>query len=121
MGLAAMLLSLLNVNSGWAIGWAVGPALAIGLLAGLVNGALVILLSIDSLIVTLGTSTFISGVILWVNPLGSIAAVYFLVTGITGLQLLGVQTFVQQLFYGGALVLAVALSQLAGRRDRVAS
>ena len=44
-------------------------------------------------------------------------AVYFLVTGITGLQLLGVQTFVQQLFYGGALVLAVALSQLARRRD----
>ena len=52
------------------------------------------------------------------NPFGSIAAVYFLVTGITGLQLLGVQTFVQQLFYGGALVLAVALSQLARRRER---
>ena len=55
------------------------------------------------------------------QPVGSIAAVYFLVTGITGLQLLGVQTFVQQLFYGGALVLAVALSQLARRRDAVAS
>jgi len=27
-----------------------------------------------------------------------------------------VQTFVQQLFYGGALVLAVALSQLARKR-----
>jgi ribose transport system permease protein len=51
------------------------------------------------------------------NPLGSIAAVYFLVTGITGLQLLGVQTFVQQLFYGSALILAVALSQAARRRD----
>ena len=48
-------------------------------------------------------------------------AVYFLVTGITGLQLLGVQTFVQQLFYGGALVLAVALSQLARRRDAAAA
>jgi ribose transport system permease protein len=55
------------------------------------------------------------------NPIGSIAAVYFLVTGITGLQLLGVQTFVQQLFYGGALVLAVALSQFARRRDARAS
>ena len=50
------------------------------------------------------------------NPIGSIAAVYFLVTGITGLQLLGLQTFVQQLFYGGALILAVALSQFARRR-----
>jgi ribose transport system permease protein len=42
--------------------------------------------------------------------------VYFLVSGITGPQLLGVQNFVQQLFYGGALVIAVALTQLARRR-----
>jgi len=32
------------------------------------------------------------------------------VTGITGLSILGVHTFVQDLFYGGALVVAVALS-----------
>jgi ribose transport system permease protein len=51
------------------------------------------------------------------NPWGSIIAVYFLVTGITGLQLIGVKSYVQQLFYGGALVLAVALSQLARRRE----
>jgi ribose transport system permease protein len=245
MGIAAMTLAILNVNHSWAIGWAIAAALGVGLLIGIVNGALVVLLGIDSLIVTLGTSTFISGVILWMsdsqtvsgvsfdlidyvvvkqlfgiplafyygialglvmfyvfefmpigrrllfvgrgrsvarlsgirvvrlrwgafavsgvisafagvlyvgtlgsadptsalsfllpafaaaflgattiqpgrfNPIGSIAAVYFLVTGITGLQLLGVQTFVQQLFYGGALVLAVALSQLARRRDAV--
>lgn len=47
------------------------------------------------------------------NPWGSIIAVYFLVTGITGLQLLGAASYVQQLFYGGALVVAVILSQLA--------
>jgi ribose transport system permease protein len=50
------------------------------------------------------------------NPWGTLIAVYFLVTGITGLQLLGVQSFVQQLFYGGALLCAVALSQLARGR-----
>jgi ribose transport system permease protein len=50
------------------------------------------------------------------NPIGTFIAVYFLVSGITGLQLLGVQNFVQQLFYGGALVIAVALSTLARRR-----
>jgi ribose transport system permease protein len=50
------------------------------------------------------------------NPIGTFIAVYFLVSGITGLQLLGVQNFVQQLFYGGALVIAVGLSQLARRR-----
>jgi ribose transport system permease protein len=245
--LASMTLAILNVNHGWSIGAAIGAALAVGLFVGIVNGALVVLLSMDSLIVTLGTSTFIAGVILWIsdsqtvsgvseslidavvvkqlfgiplafyygialglvmfyvfefmpigrrllfvgrgrsvarlsgirvvrlrwgafmfsgvisafagvlyvgtlgsadptsglsfllpafaaaflgattiqpgrfNPIGSIAAVYFLVTGITGLQLLGVQTFVQQLFYGGALVLAVALSQLARRRDAPAA
>jgi ribose transport system permease protein len=51
------------------------------------------------------------------NPWGSFVAVYFLVTGITGLTILGVASFVQELFYGSALVLAVALSQLARRRD----
>ena len=243
MGLAGMTLAILNVNHGWSIGMSIAAAIGIGLLVGIINGAVIVLLGLDSLIVTLGTSTFISGVILWIsnsqtisgvstglidnvvvkqflgipyafyygialgvimfyvfefmpvgrrllfvgrgrsvarlsgirvkrlrwgafvtsgvisafagvlyvgtlgsadptsslsfllpafaaaflgattimpgrfNPLGSIAAVYFLVTGITGLQLLGVQTFVQQLFYGGALVLAVALSQLARRRD----
>jgi ribose transport system permease protein len=241
--LSSMTLAIVNVNHGWSIGAAIAAALAVGLVIGIINGALVVLLGIDSLIVTLGTSTFIAGVVLWIsnsqtisgvsqqlidvvvvnrflgvplafyygiavglvmfyvfeympvgrrllfvgrgrsvarlsgirvvrlrwgafvasglisafagvlyagtlgsadptsglsfllpafaaaflgattimpgrfNPLGSIAAVYFLVTGITGLQLLGVQTFVQQLFYGGALVLAVALSQLARRRD----
>jgi ribose transport system permease protein len=238
-----MTLAILNVDHGWSIWTAIVAALAVGLLVGLINGALVVLFDIDSLIATLGTSTFMAGVILWMsnsqtisgvsdslinivvvnrflgiplefyygialglvllyvfefmpvgrrllfvgrgrsvarlsgirvtrlrwgafaasglisafagvlyagtlgsadptsalsfllpafaaaflgattimpgrfNPIGSIAAVYFLVTGITGLQLLGVQTFVQQLFYGGALVLAVALSQLARRRD----
>jgi ribose transport system permease protein len=243
MACACMVLAILNVNHGWPIGAAIVAALGVGLVVGAINGAIVVLLGVDSLIVTLGTSTFISGVILWIsnsqtvsgvsqslidvvvvdrflgvplafyygialgvvmfyvfeympvgrrllfvgrgrsvarlsgirvarlrggafmvsglisafagilyagtlgsadptsglsfllpsfaaaflgattimpgrfNPIGSIAAVYFLVTGITGLQLLGVQTFVQQLFYGGALVLAVALSQLARRRD----
>ena len=40
--------------------------------------------------------------------------VYFFWTGITGLQLHGATSFVQQLFYGGALVLALALSRLMG-------
>jgi len=53
------------------------------------------------------------------NPFGAIVAVYFLVTGITGLQLLGAQSYVQNLFYGGAVVLAVALSQLARRREAI--
>ena len=51
------------------------------------------------------------------NPWGSLVAVYFLVTGITGLTILGIETYVQNLFYGGGLVLSVALSQLVRNRE----
>ena len=55
------------------------------------------------------------------NPWGTVISVYFLVTGITGLSILGVSTFVQDLFYGGALVIAVTLSQIVrGREERLA-
>jgi ribose transport system permease protein len=50
------------------------------------------------------------------NVPGTLIAVYFMVTGITGLQLLGAQTYVQNLFYGAALVGAVVFSQLTRRR-----
>lgn len=50
------------------------------------------------------------------NAWGTLVAVYFLVTGITGLQLMGAQTYVQDLFYGGGLVIAVVLSKIV--RDR---
>jgi ribose transport system permease protein len=50
------------------------------------------------------------------NPWGTFVAVYFLVTGITGLQLLGIASWIEPVFYGGSLVLAVAASRLAARR-----
>jgi len=49
------------------------------------------------------------------NAWGTLIAVYFLVTGITGLQLLGAKSWVQYLFYGGALILAVTFSQFVKR------
>ncbi len=49
------------------------------------------------------------------NAWGTLIATYFLATGITGLQLMGAAAYVQQLFYGAALVIAVGLSQLASR------
>ena len=51
------------------------------------------------------------------NPWGAMLAVYFLVVGITGLEFLGVSSFGQDMFYGGALVLAVTLSQLVRGRE----
>ena len=51
------------------------------------------------------------------NPWGTLIAVYFLVTGITGLQLLGAQSYVQDLFAGGALIVAVTVSFIVRRRS----
>jgi ribose transport system permease protein len=51
------------------------------------------------------------------NAWGSFIAVYFLVTGITGLQLLGLSGWIEQVFYGGSLILAVTFSRLLGRRE----
>jgi len=243
MTLAAMIIAVLNVQYGVPIGWAILAALASGLLVGAINGFFITVFRIHSLIVTLGTGTFIHGVTLWIsdsmtisgiapslikavivtrifgiplefyyaivicaliwyvfeytaigrrilfvgrgrevarlsgihvdrvrwgclmasgflgalagvlyagtqgaadpvsglsyllpafaaaflgstslnpgrfNPWGATLAVYFLVTGITGLIFMGVSTFVQDIFYGGALVLAVTLSQLVRGRE----
>ena len=243
--LAAMVVTLLNVEHGWPIGWAVLAALLVGTGVGVANGAIIVLLGLEPLIITLGSATVVAGVVLGIsdsrtiggvsdrlvdavvtdellglslafyyglglclvlwyvleytpagrrllfvgkgrsvarlsgirvgwarfgafvasaaiaafagvlyagttggadpssgasfllpafaaaflgatsivpgrfNPWGAFIAVYFLVTGVTGLQLLGVQSFVQQLFYGGALIVAVALSRLARGREGV--
>lgn len=55
------------------------------------------------------------------NAWGSWVAVYFLLTGITGLSMVGYSGWPEQVFYGGALITAVVLSQLAARaRGRAA-
>ncbi len=51
------------------------------------------------------------------NPVGSLIGVLLLATGISGLQIFGIPNFVQDLFYGGGLILAVAASQLVRRRQ----
>jgi ribose transport system permease protein len=50
------------------------------------------------------------------NPIGTWVGVYFLATGIFGLQLLGVEGWVSEVFYGGVLVLAVTVSTIFARR-----
>lgn len=49
------------------------------------------------------------------NAWGSWVSVYFLLTGITGLTQIGYSGWPEQVFYGGALVLAVVLSKLAAK------
>ena len=52
--LSSMIVALLNAQQGWPVGLAIVVAVAAGALAGLANGALVVLLRADSLVITLG-------------------------------------------------------------------
>jgi ribose transport system permease protein len=49
------------------------------------------------------------------NPWGSVIAIYFLITGITGLVLLGLSGWINEVFYGAALVVAVSVSTAVRR------
>ncbi|WP_291037051.1 ABC transporter permease [Herbiconiux sp.] len=61
----------------------------------------------------LGTTAIVIGRF---NAIGTVVALYLLIVGITGLQVLGAQTWVTNVFYGVALMVAVAASKLAGRK-----
>jgi ribose transport system permease protein len=63
--------------------------------------------------VFLGTAVIRPGTF---NPLGTIVGVYFLATGILGLQELGLAGWISDVFYGAALILTVALTTLLRRR-----
>ena len=63
--------------------------------------------------VFLGTTAIKPGRI---NTLGALIAVYFLATGTAGLELLGTQSYIQQIFYGLALVAAITIPK--ANRDR---
>ena len=60
----------------------------------------------------LGSTAIIPGQF---NAWGSWISVYFLLTGITGLAMVGQAGWPERVFYGGALLTAVVLSQLAAR------
>lgn len=50
------------------------------------------------------------------NVIGTIVAIYFLAFSINGLTLLGVEAWINSVFTGAALVVAVAIAALIGRR-----
>jgi ribose transport system permease protein len=47
-----------------------------------------------------------------VNPLGTVIALLFLATGISGLVLLGLDSWIRDVFYGTAVIVAVGVSRL---------
>jgi ribose transport system permease protein len=61
----------------------------------------------------LGSTTIRSGRF---NIAGTLVAAILLAVGIEGLELMGAQPYVQQFFYGGALIVSVAFAQFGVRR-----
>jgi ribose transport system permease protein len=51
------------------------------------------------------------------NPVGAWIAIYFLETGIVGLQLLGYSGWISDVFFGASLVVAVAVSTVIRKRS----
>jgi ribose transport system permease protein len=51
------------------------------------------------------------------NPIGTLVGVYFLATGILGLQELGYAGWISDVFYGAALIVAVSLSTVVRRQS----
>lgn len=50
------------------------------------------------------------------NPIGTLVAIYFLATGILGLQMLGYTGWIENVFYGTALIIAVSVATVVRRR-----
>jgi ribose transport system permease protein len=50
------------------------------------------------------------------NPIGTLVAIYFLATGILGLQLRGQTGWIENVFYGAALIVAVSVATIVRRR-----
>jgi ribose transport system permease protein len=67
LSLAAMLVSVLNVNDHFGIVLAIILSVGASTFLGVLNGGLVVLLGIDSFIVTLGTGTVALGVVQWIS------------------------------------------------------
>ena len=73
--LSSMEIALLNVNHGWPIWAAILAALLTGAVVGLVNGGLVVLFDIDPFIVTLGTGTFVTGIVYWISNSNTVSGI----------------------------------------------
>jgi ribose transport system permease protein len=102
-----------------------GSFVAAGVLSGL--GAVVTLAQVggfnanyaSSYLLPVFASVFLGTAILQpgrFNPVGTWIGIFFLATGNVGLEDLGLQTWVSNVFYGGVLVIAVTISTILRRR-----
>ena len=91
--LSAMTLAVLNAQDGWPLWAAMLVAAGTGVATGIVNAAFILYFRIHSLIVTLGTGTFLQGVVLWISGSMTISGLsdglteYVIITRLFGIPL----------------------------------
>jgi ribose transport system permease protein len=105
LGLTATMIPVLVVNHGWNTAAACVVAIAAAVVAGAFNGALVVYLGVDVIIVTLGTGTLLLGITLWMSNLGEVVG---LSSSFASIDLRDVGGLPISFYYGVALVLIFA-------------
>lgn len=89
--LSSMLIGVLNAQQGMPIGWVIALALAAGAFVGAVNAFFIVYFRIPSLVVTLGTASLVSGIVMWLSNSSTISGISDrLVQAVIGGQLFGI-------------------------------
>ncbi len=105
LGLTATMIPVLVVYHGWNVVAASAVAIAAAVAAGALNGALVVYLGVNVIVVTLGTGTFLLGLTLWMSNLGEVVG---LSSSFASLDLHGIGGLPISFYYGAALVVVFA-------------
>ena len=105
LGLCATVVPVLSVLHGWNVALASVVAVAIGVCAGAVNGVLVVYAGVNTIVVTLGMMTLLSGIALAIAHLSAVSG---LSSSFGQLALAGVGGLPVSFYYGIALALIFA-------------
>jgi ribose transport system permease protein len=105
LGISATLVPVLNVNHGLGIGTSIVVAFLVAVAAGAVNGVVIVLFGVDPIVTTLGMSTLLVGISLWLADLTTVGGLdpdlaKIAVTPVAGLPV--------SFFYGLALAAVIA-------------
>ncbi len=105
LGLSATVVPVLSVLHGWNVALASVLAVAIGVGAGAINGFLVVYMGVNTIVVTLGMQTLLSGIALAIAHLSAVSG---LSTSFGNIALANIGGLPISFFYGIALALLFA-------------
>lgn len=105
MGLSAMIVPVLSVEHHVNVVVATVVAIATGLSCGLVNAVLIVNVGVNAIVVTLGMSTFLVGIALWISDLNTISGLSNSYADMANTNLLGLPL---SFYYGAAVTLVFA-------------